>query len=144
MPIAYSALQKGTPVVSASGTQFGVVEHVLEIPAEDLFDGIVVSTADGLCFVDRDQIDNITTTRVRCVLTDEQAQTLSPPTAPPCTKRTRCRTQVRRCTTGSAECSAVRAGTARIDCSRSTGVTATAKPTVILAVNAGRLSRRSL
>ncbi|HKF31694.1 MAG TPA: hypothetical protein VKB37_04900 [Jatrophihabitantaceae bacterium] len=83
MPIAYSALQKGTPVVSASGTQFGVVEHVLEIPAEDLFDGIVVSTADGLCFVDRDQIDNITTTRVRCVLTDEQAQTLSPPDGAP-------------------------------------------------------------
>jgi hypothetical protein len=79
MPIAYSALQKGTPVVSASGTQFGVVEHVLEIPAEDLFDGIVVSTAEGLRFVDRDQIDNITTTQVRCVLTDEQAQTLNPP-----------------------------------------------------------------
>src|SRR5690348_1137087 len=79
MPIAYSALPKGTPVVSASGTQFGVVEHVLEIPAEDLFDGIVVSTTEGLRFVDRDQIDNITTAQVRCVLTDEQAQTLSPP-----------------------------------------------------------------
>lgn len=79
MPIAYSALPKGTPVVSASGTQFGVVEHVLEIPAEDLFDGIVVSTTEGLRFVDRDQIDDITTAQVRCVLTDEQAQTLSPP-----------------------------------------------------------------
>jgi hypothetical protein len=83
MPIAYSALQKGTPVVSVSGTQFGVVEHVLEIPAEDLFDGIVVSTAEGLRFVDRDQIDNITTAQVRCVLTDEQAQTLSPPDGAP-------------------------------------------------------------
>lgn|SRR5690242_16510035 len=79
MPIAYSALPKGTPVVSASGTQFGVVEHVLEIPAEDLFDGIVVSTTEGLRFVDRDQIDDITTAQVRCVLTDEQAQILSPP-----------------------------------------------------------------
>jgi hypothetical protein len=83
MPIAYSALPKGTPVVTASGAQFGVVEHVLEIPAEDLFDGIVVSTADGLRFVDRDQIENITTARVRCVLTDEQAQRLTPPDGTP-------------------------------------------------------------
>jgi hypothetical protein len=83
IPIAYSALHKGTPVVSASGTQFGVVEHVLEIPAEDLFDGIVVSTAEGLRFIDRDQIDNITTAQVRCVLTDEQAQTLNPPDSAP-------------------------------------------------------------
>ena len=83
MPIAYSALQKGTPVVSASGMQFGVVEHVLEIPAQDLFDGIVVSTDDGLRFVDRDQIDKITTTQVRCALTDKQAQTLSPPDGAP-------------------------------------------------------------
>jgi hypothetical protein len=82
MPIAYSALQKGTPV-AASGTQFGVVEHLLEIPAEDLFDGIGVSTAEGLRFVDRDQIDNITTAQVRCVLTDERAQTLSPPDGGP-------------------------------------------------------------
>lgn len=79
MPIAYSALPKGTPVLSTSGTQFGVVEHVLEIPAEDLFDGIVVSAEEGLRFVDRDQIDNIATAQVRCVLTDEQAQTPSPP-----------------------------------------------------------------
>jgi hypothetical protein len=42
MPIAHSALQNGTPVVSASGAQFAVVEHVVEIPAEDLLDGIVV------------------------------------------------------------------------------------------------------
>jgi len=38
IPIAYSALEKGVPVVSASGREFGKVEHVLEIPAEDLFD----------------------------------------------------------------------------------------------------------
>ena len=79
IPIAYSALQKGVPVVSSSGREFGKVEHVLEIPAEDLFDGIVVTTGAGLRFVDRDQIELITTTRVSCALTDEQAAALKPP-----------------------------------------------------------------
>ena len=82
-PIAYTALEKGTPVVSASGQEFGTVEHVLEIPAEDLFDGIVVTTGDGLRFVDRDQIEQITTIRVRCALTDGQVAALSPPDGPP-------------------------------------------------------------
>ncbi len=83
IPIAYSALQKGVPVVAVSGREFGTVEHVLEIPAEDLFDGIVVSTGAGLRFVDRDQIELITTTSVRCALTDEQVADLSPPNAAP-------------------------------------------------------------
>jgi hypothetical protein len=38
------ALEVGTPVLSSSGTEFGTVEHVLQIPAEDLSDGIVVKT----------------------------------------------------------------------------------------------------
>jgi hypothetical protein len=83
IPIAYSGLERGTPVVSASGREFGTVEHVLEIPAEDLFDGIVVATRGGLRFVDRDQIEQITTTRVRCALTDGQVAALRPPDGPP-------------------------------------------------------------
>ena len=31
-PISYMALQVGTPVVSSSGTQFGTVEQVRQIP----------------------------------------------------------------------------------------------------------------
>ena len=83
IPIAYSGLHRGTPVVSTSGRQFGTVEHVLEIPAEDVFDGIVVATGDGLRFVDRDQIEQITTARVRCALSDEQVAALRPPDGPP-------------------------------------------------------------
>jgi hypothetical protein len=82
IPIAYSALSKGTPVVTASARVFGVVEHVLEIPAEDLFDGIVIATDTGLRFVDRDQIEEITTARVRCTLTDEEAAALPAPDNP--------------------------------------------------------------
>jgi len=79
IPIAYSALDKGVPLLAQSGKQFGTVEHVLQIPEEDLFDGIVVATSDGLRFVDRDQIGEITTAYVRCTLTDEQAAALPAP-----------------------------------------------------------------
>ena len=42
--------------------QIGTVEHVLEMPSEDLFDGLAITTPDGLRFVDRDQIAEITDT----------------------------------------------------------------------------------
>ncbi len=81
-PISYLALEVGTPVLSASGTSFGTVEHVLQIPELDLFDGIVVKTPHGLRFVDRDQISDITTTFVRCALSDEEVESLPAPDAP--------------------------------------------------------------
>ena len=73
------ALSVGTPVLSSTSSQFGTVEHILQIPEEDLFDGIVVKTKEGLRFVDRDQIIDITTTLVRCALTDEEASNLPAP-----------------------------------------------------------------
>jgi hypothetical protein len=78
-PISYMALAVGTPVLSSSNAEFGTVEHVLQIPEEDLFDGIAVKTKHGLRFVDRDQIADITTTLVRCSLTDEEAANLPAP-----------------------------------------------------------------
>jgi len=78
-PISYEALSVGTPVLSSTGTQFGTVEHVLQIPEEDLFDGIAVKPRHGLRFVDRDQITDSTTTLVRCSLTDEEAAALPAP-----------------------------------------------------------------
>jgi hypothetical protein len=75
-PISYMALEVGTAVLSASGTTIGTVEHVLQIPELDLFDGIAIKTKHGLRFVDRDQIADITTARVRCALTDEEAESL--------------------------------------------------------------------
>jgi hypothetical protein len=82
-PISYLALAMDTPVLSSSGSEFGKVVHVLEIPELDEFDGIVVGTNDGHRFVDRDQISEITTTAVRCDLTDEQAAALPAPDGPP-------------------------------------------------------------
>ena len=54
-PISYEALSVGTAVLSSTNSQFGTVEHVLQIPELDLFDGIAVKTKHGLRFVDRDQ-----------------------------------------------------------------------------------------
>ena len=78
-PIAYMALELGTTVVASDGSHIGKVAHVLSIPEEDLFDGIVVDTDAGVRFVDRDQIAEITTTRVLCELTAEQAAGLPAP-----------------------------------------------------------------
>ena len=78
-PISYEALQVGTPVLSSTGRQFGTVAHVLQIPEEDLFDGIAVKTHHGLRFVDRDQIIEMTTTAVQCALTDEEVAALPAP-----------------------------------------------------------------
>src|ERR1039458_4532445 len=78
-PVSYRGLPVGTAVLSSSNTRFGTVEHVLQIPELDIFDGIAVKTEHGLRFVDRDQITDITTTRVRCALTDEEAAALPAP-----------------------------------------------------------------
>jgi hypothetical protein len=77
------ALAVGTPVVSSAGTEFGTVHHVLQVPELDLFDGLSVKTRHGLRFVDRDQIAEITTTVVRCAISDQEVASLPPPTGPP-------------------------------------------------------------
>ena len=82
-PISYLALQAGTPVVSSDGSEFGTVHHVLQVPELDLFDGISVKTRHGLRYVERDMITEITTTAVRCSLTDDEVASLPPPSGPP-------------------------------------------------------------
>lgn len=89
--MSYRAVGLGLPVVTHSGEQFGVVEHVLEVPELDVFDGIVVYTGTGaaatharsqqrarhemlrigqlrgwLRFVDADQVEAITPGYVKC------------------------------------------------------------------------------
>src|SRR3954453_3974933 len=58
-PISYRVLAKGTRVETADGQEFGQVKGVLEVRAKDVFDGVVVSTANGDRFVDADEIDRI-------------------------------------------------------------------------------------
>ena len=110
--ISYRAVTVGVPVVTHSGEQFGVVEHVLEVPELDLFDGIVVYTGTGLGaipvrtaarseeraraemlrlgqlrgwlrFVDADQVAAITPGYVKCTFDSSQVALLPAPEAPP-------------------------------------------------------------
>jgi len=77
--ISYEALEVGTPVVTSTGTQFGAVEHVLQDPSLDLFDGLAVKTKDGLRFVSRDQVSVISTTMVKCAVADGGVESLPAP-----------------------------------------------------------------
>ena len=78
-PIAYTALQPGTPVQTSDGSEFATVQAVLVDEKVSVFDGIVVQMAEGARFVDADQIGSIHTTHVRTTLTAEQAANLPPP-----------------------------------------------------------------
>ena len=81
--ISYEAAVIGTPVLSTSGAQIGTLEHVLEIPDLDLFDGIVIATHAGLRFIDADQVREITRSHIQSGLDDSQASQLPPPDGPP-------------------------------------------------------------
>ena len=78
-PIAYTALQPGTPVQTSDGHEFATVRSVLVDEKVSVFDGIVVETATGERFVDADLIGTIYTTYVRTTLTEAQAADLPLP-----------------------------------------------------------------
>jgi len=78
-PIAYTALQPGTPVQTSEGYSFATVQAVLVDEKVSVFDGIVVQTTEGTRFVDAPQIDSIHTTYVRTTLSAEQSGNLPSP-----------------------------------------------------------------
>ena len=78
-PIAYTALQPGTPVHTSDGRPFGTVRAVLVDERVSVFDGIVVETEEGTRFVDADHVGSIFTTYVRTTLSPEQAANLPLP-----------------------------------------------------------------
>lgn len=82
-PIAFSALQSGTPVQSSDGQQFGTVETVLHVEEVDVFDGIVVKTAEGTRFVDADRVGSIFTSHVLTTLSGDEAANLPLPDQSP-------------------------------------------------------------
>jgi hypothetical protein len=82
-PVSYEGVPLGVPLLSLSGKQFGTLEKVLEIPSEDLFDGVIVKTHHGRRFVDRDQILEITTEFIKCDLDDDAAANLPEPSGTP-------------------------------------------------------------
>src|SRR5690242_5194290 len=80
-PIAYTALQPGTPVRTRDGHEFAVVKAVLVDEKVSVFDGIIVETTEGARFVDADQISTIYTTYVLTTLSADLAANLPLPEA---------------------------------------------------------------
>jgi hypothetical protein len=61
-PGSFLTLAKGTPVYSSDGVEIGRVEHVLSVPEDDIFDGIVLDTSSlpgGHRFVDAPEVAEI-------------------------------------------------------------------------------------
>lgn len=62
-PIAYLALEAGTPVYSSDGEQVGTVEHVLADANVDIFDGLIVDSRVGpggdFHFADAEQVESL-------------------------------------------------------------------------------------
>jgi hypothetical protein len=81
--ISYMAAVRGTPVLTSTGTQIGTLEHVLEVPEVDVFDGIVIATEAGLRFVEADDVQRITRSHIWCSLDDAKAAQLPPPRGAP-------------------------------------------------------------
>ena len=110
--ISYEAATLGLPVQTRDGEQFGILEHVLAVEEEDIFEGIVVWVGGGtwadrkvqrelsrnhqsaarfletfrhndLRFVAADKIAAITVGYIRCDLDRAEAGQLQPPSGPP-------------------------------------------------------------
>jgi hypothetical protein len=81
--ISYQAAVPGTPVLSTTGTEIGTLEHVLEVPEVDVFDGIVIATGAGLRFIEADDVRQITRSSIQTSLDDTQASQLAPPDGAP-------------------------------------------------------------
>jgi len=78
-PISYQALTKGAAVFTTDGERLGSLEHVLQDPALDLFDGLAVRTHHGLRFVDAQQVASINTAGVTTSIEESEVAGLPAP-----------------------------------------------------------------
>jgi hypothetical protein len=110
--ISYQGVTLGVPVLTRDGQQFGILEHVLAVEEEDIFEGIVVWVGGGgwadrkvqrelsrnhqsatrfletfrhdkLRFVEADKVAMITVGYIRCDLDLAETTQLQPPSGAP-------------------------------------------------------------
>jgi hypothetical protein len=110
--ISYAGVSLGVPVLTRDGEQFGILEHVLAVEEEDIFEGIVVWVGGGvwaerkiqrelsmghqsaarfletfrhndLRFVAADKVAMITVGDIRCDLDRSEVALLRPPSSAP-------------------------------------------------------------
>ena len=82
-PIAYTALQPGTPCLLSNGQELGKVTEVLHVEEVDVFDGLVVDVDGAPKFVDADHIGQITTAAVHTTIEPDGVAGLPVPDGPP-------------------------------------------------------------
>lgn len=76
--ISYKLLASGTPVYANDGALVGTADRVLDNVREQIFDGIVMSTATGQRFVDAPEVARITEQRVTLSIDAAAAAELTP------------------------------------------------------------------
>jgi hypothetical protein len=75
--VHYSAVTRGTPVISSDGQQVGTIDEVLDNYRERIFDGIVVLSEHGeRRFVDAPEVARTAERAVTLTITAEQVAAL--------------------------------------------------------------------
>lgn len=85
-PSSYLAIEPGAAAYSSDGEKIGEVEHVLAVPDDDVFDGIVLDTSvlpGGHRFVDASQVEEVYERGVVLSIDAETAGGLPEPSANP-------------------------------------------------------------
>ncbi len=85
-PSSYLAVQPGVAVYSSDGKKLGEVEHLLAVPDDDIFDGIVLDTSvlpGGHRFVDAPEVEAIYERGVVLKIDAAAAEALPEPSANP-------------------------------------------------------------
>src|SRR3954452_24359498 len=87
-PIAYLALEAGTPVYASGGEAVGSVQHVLAGEGEDIFDALVIDIRPGpggLRFVDAPEVGELHERGVVLAIAAAAVEALPEPSENPAT-----------------------------------------------------------
>jgi hypothetical protein len=78
--VHYTALERGTPVISSDGQEVGKVVEVLDNVPEHIFDGLVIQTTGGeRRFVDAPEVARTAERAVTLNITAAECADLPPP-----------------------------------------------------------------
>ncbi len=77
-PIAWMALENGTPVIAGDGEEVGKVADVVADESKDIFSGVVFRTGllEAKKFVPATDVDEITSTSVRLRISSKESGSL--------------------------------------------------------------------
>jgi hypothetical protein len=78
--VHYTALERGTPVISSDGQEIGKVVEVLDNVPEHIFDGLIIQTTGGeRRFVDAPEVARTAERAVTLNITAAECANLEPP-----------------------------------------------------------------